>query len=235
MTHPTDKQPLTAETRGDPALMGSSQEAQNDGKTTLLLLRERGCAQAVPLVALRVLSNAWQWGEAPSTHPHSPQVMGDRPQTEDIEARMEEITFPSLGSAPQALQTAGISCKELFVGHLWQSFRLIALPPLGSLAHLKDQMVFLHVKIDNQLFVNSVFKSGAEIKMTIAICGLYSERKSLLQSERSMWWNSKGTAANGMVSKRKSTHLSLKVWAPRKDSTREGSPAKNPSPVPVSP
>lgn len=53
-------------------------------------------------------------------------------------------------------------------------------PPPGSLAHLKDQMVFLHVKIDNQLFVNSVFKSGAEIKMTIAICGLYSERKSLL-------------------------------------------------------
>lgn len=71
VTHPTDKQPLIAETRGDPALMGSSQEAQSDGKTTLLLLWERGCAQAVPLVALRVLSNAWQWGKAPSTHSHS--------------------------------------------------------------------------------------------------------------------------------------------------------------------
>ena len=49
--------------------------------------------------------------------------------------------------------------------------------------------------------------------------------------------NSKGTSMNAMVlqRKRKGTHLSLKIQAHRKDSTRKGSPTRDPSPVAVSP
>lgn len=49
--------------------------------------------------------------------------------------------------------------------------------------------------------------------------------------------NSKGTSMNAMVlqRKRKGTHLSLKIQAHRKDSTRKGSPTRDPSPVAISP
>lgn len=47
--------------------------------------------------------------------------------------------------------------------------------------------------------------------------------------------NSIGTSADRMVFQRKSAHLSLKISACRGDSTKEGSPTRDPSPVAVGP
>lgn len=68
--------------------------------------------------------------------------------------------------------------QEPCLCHLQRAFRcVIPAPPSRDLAHLKDQMVFLHFRTDNQLFVNSAFKSEAEmnLKMRTPICGRLPE------------------------------------------------------------
>lgn len=81
-------------------------------------------------------------------------------------------------SALVGVMSSGNFSQEPRPCHLRRSFRcLLPAPPSRSLAHLKDQMVFLHFKTDNQLFVNSAFKSGAEmnLKTTTPICGILPE------------------------------------------------------------
>lgn len=171
MTRPADKQPLVPATRPDPSLEGSRGDAACQNATARLLWGQAG-GRLRP----------WQTGGPPeptargigdkgppcdcvtsrnATAPHRPA--GPRTAA-DSEAPTETIRFPHLpwqGYGGRNFSQAPRGC------HLLRSFRCVIPAPPSRLnfAHLKDQMVFLHLRTDYQLFVNSAFKPGAEVNL----------------------------------------------------------------------